>query len=222
MADIWKIGLETSATEYYENCKNVSDVGSDIFAARELAKICDTMSTNYEQIIEDQNDYLVEINEDLAEIEQLQKELEAQIREQESKRASILAKSEKEELSEEDKTELDELGTNIETLTNDSNSKISILNAGIQDKSKQAVDTVSKRTIARDYADTAIEKGTPMANTKDKRKSFWRKLSGSWDKSAIREAGKTAVNAGSNLLEYVEHSCDIEKEINSKTKKQKV
>ena len=58
-----------------------------------------------------------------------------------------------------------------------------------------------------------------IANTKDKRKTVWRKLFGSWNKSAEREAGKKAVEAGNNLLDQVETVKASEKEITKKTKK---
>ena len=79
--------------------------------------------------------------------------------------------------------------------------------------------TTSKAKIATDYGNTAIEKGTPLANTKDKRKSFWRKLSGSWNQAAKREAGNKAIEAGNDLLNQVETVKNSEKEITKKNKK---
>ena len=222
MTDIWKIGQETNAADFYEKSKNIGFIKSEIIAANIIAKVCDKMSENYEEILADQNEYLIDLNEELAEIENLQKELNAQIKAQEEERSSILEKAEDEELSEEDKTRLNEINNTIDQLTNDTNTKIAGINTDIDNKSKEADKNISKKSIAMDYGNTAIEKGTPLANTQDKRRSFWRRLSGSWDKSATREAGKLAVDAGNNLIEQVESSVEIEKEIKLKAQNKKV
>lgn len=222
MSNVWKIGQETNAADFYEMSKYAGAIKSEILAAKSIAKVCDQMAEAYDEIIQDQNDYLIEINEELAEIEQLQKELDTQIRQQEDERNSILSKAEDEELSDEDKAKLNDINDNIAKLTENSNAKIEGINADIQSKSAENKERTTKKMIARDFGNTAVEKGTPLANTKDKTKSFWRKTFGGWNKSATREAGKLAVNAGNNLLEQVDTAESIEKEIKVKTKNKKV
>ncbi len=79
-------------------------------------------------------------------------------------------------------------------------------------------DNASKAKIATDYGETAIEKRALLANTKDKCKSFWRKITGSWNKSATRKAANEAIDAGNNLLEKVETTSKNEAEIIKKIK----
>ena len=222
MADIWKVGQDTKAADFYENSKRIGFIKSDIIAAKIMANVCNKMAESYEDIVQDQNEYLVEINNELEEIELLQKELDAQILQQEKERNSILSKSEDEELSEEDNAKLNEIGENISKLTNDSSAKINDINTDIQKKGSLVEGNSSKKAIALDYGNTAIEKGTPLANTKDKTKSFWRKTFGGWNKAATREAGKAAVDAGNSLLEQVQTSESVEKEIKLKAKNKKV
>ena len=107
----------------------------------------------------------------------------------------------------------------INEIKEDTNIKIADINSKVDSTNEKAKGHRSKAEIATDYGETAVEKGTSLAETQDKRKSFWRKLSGSWNKSAEREAGKKAVEAGNNLLDQVETVKASEKEITKKTKK---
>lgn len=213
MMDLSKI----SATDFYNKIER--GIGGSFFAVNMLTVACETMSSSYDQIIDDQNEYITEIDAQINEIETLQKELDAKIKEQEAERDKILADAGNEGLSEEDEAKVNTINSEIEALNGDANTKIGSISSDIKGSSSKLESTVSKADVATDYGNTAVEKGTPLANTQDKRKSFWRKLSGSWDKSAEREAGKKAVDAGNNLLDQVETVKTSEKEITKKTKK---
>lgn len=206
-----------SATDFYNKIER--GIGGSFFAVNMLTVACETMSSSYDQIIDDQNEYITEIDAQINEIETLQKELDAKIKEQEAERDKILADAGNEGLSEEDEAKVNTINSEIEALNGDANTKIGSISSDIKGSSSKLESTVSKADVATDYGNTAVEKGTPLANTQDKRKSFWRKLSGSWDKSAEREAGKKAVDAGNNLLDQVETVKTSEKEITKKTKK---
>ena len=211
--DISKI----SATDFYNKIER--GIGGSFFAVNMLTVACEIMSSSYDQIIDDQNEYITEIDAQINEIETLQKELDAKIKEQEAERNKILSNAGNDGLSEEDEAKVNTINSEIEALNGDANAKIGSISSDIKGSSSKLENTTSKADIATDYGNTAVEKGTPLANTKDKRKSFWRKLSGSWNKSAEREAGKKAVEAGNNLLDQVETVKASEKEITKKTKK---
>ena len=213
MMDISKI----SATDFYNKIER--GIGGSFFAVNMLTVACEIMSSSYDQIIDDQNEYITEIDAQINEIETLQKELDAKIKEQEAERNKILSNAGNDGLSEEDEAKVNTINSEIEALNGDANAKIGSISSDIKGSSSKLENTTSKADIATDYGNTAVEKGTPLANTKDKRKSFWRKLSGSWNKSAEREAGKKAVEAGNNLLDQVETVKVSEKEITKKTKK---
>ena len=219
MSDVWKIAAKTNASDMYQITKSMIFFGSDIMAANRLTNMCNQMSLSYDQIIDDQNEYITEIDAQISEIETLQKELDVKIKEQEAERDKILADAGNEGLSEEDEAKVNTINSEIEALNGDANTKIGSISSDIKGSSSKLESTVSKADAATDYGNTAVEKGTPLANTQDKRKSFWRKLTGSWNKSAEREAGKKAVDAGNNLLDQVETVKAAEKEITKKTKK---
>ena len=219
MSDVWKIAAKTNASDMYQITKSMMFFGSDIMAANRLTNMCNQMSSSYDQIIDDQNEYITEIDAQINEIETLQKELDAKIKEQEAERNKILSNAGNDGLSEEDEAKVNTINSEIEALNGDANAKIGSISSGIKGSSSKLENTASKANIATDYGNTAVEKGTPLANTKDKRKTVWRKLFGSWNKSAEREAGKKAVEAGNNLLDQVETVKVSEKEITKKTKK---
>lgn len=213
MADVWNVVAKTSAIDMYNDKFSIN---GDMFKVNELTNICNQMSNSYEQFIEDQNDYETEIDTQLDEIESLKKELDKKIKEQDAEKQKILAAAGNEGLTDEDEAKIKVIDNEIETLNSDTNIKIRSVGAKVEDISTK--ESLSKAEIATDYAETTIEKGTPLANMKDKRKSFWRKLSGSWNKAAQRKAGNDAIDAGNNLLEKVATASKNEATIIKKTK----
>lgn len=218
MADVWKIAAQKSATDLYNEKIGGWCFTSDIMKAERLTSMCNQMSNTYDQIIDDQNDYEMEIDAQLEEIETLKKDLEEKIQAQEAERQKILKTAGNDGLTKEDESKIQTIDAEIASLNGDTNSKISAIGSKVDDTSSKEKDNASKAEIATDYGETAIEKGTPLANTKDKRKSFWRKLSGSWNKAATRKAGNDAIDAGNNLLEKVATTSKNEATIIKKTK----
>ena len=124
-------------------------------------------------------------------------------------------------MSEEDEAKVNSIEDEISGLTEDTNIKIADINSKVDSTSEKAKGHRSKAEIATDYGETAVEKGTPLAETQDKKKSFWRKTFGGWNKSAEREAGKKAVEAGNDLLEQVATATDVEDKIKARTQTKK-
>lgn len=232
MADVWKIGQNIKAADMWNNGALAGDyavgfagfigfIQSDIQKANTLTNMCKAMSESYDQIIDDQNEYYVEIDTELKEVEALQQELDAKIKAQEAEKNKILAAAGDDGLSEEDEDKVKLIDDEIAGLTSDTNTKIEDINSRVKDTGEKAKGHRSKAEIATDYGNTAVEKGTPLSEMKDKRKSFWRKTFGGWNKSAEREAGKKAVEAGNNLLEQVSTASDIEDKIKTRTQTKK-
>lgn len=186
-----------------------------------LTVTCNEMAKTYDQIIEDQNDYLVDIDASLDEISGLEADLEAKIKQLEAEIDELLKKKEDGTITEEEEAELESKNAEISNLKTQTGTQIAAKNEELTkttDKAGEA-DRKAKSEIATNYGETAIEKGQPLSETKDKKKSFWRKVFGGWNKQAERDAGKKLVEAGNGLLEQVNTSSEIDNEIAKKTKK---
>ena len=101
MADVWKIGQDVKAADVWNNGMLAGEYGAgfiwcgrvqqtDVQKANTLTNMCKAMSETYNQIVDDQNEYLVEVDEEMKEVEALQQELEAKIKAQEAERNKIL------------------------------------------------------------------------------------------------------------------------------------
>ena len=237
MADVWKIAQKISAEDMY-NCSSLRIAqnedggvktvnlgimfgGDDVTKVNNLTAMCEQMSSDYERIVDDNNAYVLEIEQEMDDIQQLQAELEKEIeqknKETEKEVDSIYKNAKDGELTKEEQSKVDNLWTS-------SNSEIAGLSAEVQSKvdgkssnvtkiADNASSSADKAKTATKYANTTIEKGEPLSTMQDKRKSFWRKMFGGWDKSREREAGSKAVEAGNTLLDQVTTSNDLEKQI---------
>lgn len=218
MSDVWKIGQDIKAADFYKGIEKML-FSSERVAAKAIAGICDKMAETYEQAIDEQNEYLLEVEELNQEIEELKKELEAEVEARNNEIDELNSKTNEDGTFEDGVSDsIGQKEDEIAQLNSEFGSLISAKSAEIDASVNNSKQVRSKEKIATDYGETAVEKGQPLAETKDKRKSFWRKLTGSWDKSATREAGQKAVDSGNNLLEKVGISAEIDNEINKKTK----
>ncbi len=239
MADVWKIGQNVKADEFYDKSKKgytfttkgegedtkvkssrIPFLGDEIFAANMLTATCNEMAKNYDQIIEDQNDYLVDIDTSLDEISGLEADLEVKIKQLEKEIEELLKKKEDGTITEEEEAELVSKNGEINNLTSQTEAMITAKNAELTKTTEKAgeTDRKAKSEIAKNYGETALEKGQPLSETKDKKKTFWRKLFGGWNKQAERDAGKKLLEAGNGLLEQVSTSSEIDNKIAKKTK----
>lgn len=221
--DIWKIGQYMKADEYYKVSPFINGCilfSNDVMKANNLAKICNEMSKSYDQIIEDQNDYIVDIDVSLGEISTLEANLEEKIKQLEKEISKLLEKKDNGTITEEEEAELSSKITELDNLKTQGNTEIAQKRGevGKTTDDAQEADRKSKSKIATDYGETALEKGQPLSETKDKRKSFWRKIFGGWNKQAERDAGNRLLEAGNGLLEQVSTSSNLDKEIAKKTK----
>lgn len=219
MADVAKVGQDSEARKIYDMFKKMPICGGEITAANVLTDICNKMAKDYDQIIADQNDYLVDIEVSLDEISDLEADLETKVEQLEKEQEELLKKKEGGTITEEEEAELLAKNDEITNLNTQAKTQIDTKNNEINKTTQEAGKKEDIAAKAKDYGETAIEKGQPLSETKDKKKSFWRKLFGGWNKQAERDAGKKLLEAGNGLLEQVNTSSEIDNEIAKKTKK---
>jgi TolA-binding protein len=235
---IWKIGQDVSASEYFENTKKgylylTDGEGEDetvktrrffgfgsTHAANTMAGMCDLMSAEYASSVDEANSYLLEIDSSMDELNNLQESVKEQIAKLEKEIAELNKKKEDGTITEDEENELNSKQEELNSLTSSSNTQIGTQTADINTTIGKANEVVStnKESIATDYGNTAVTKGDELASTEDKKKTFFRKIFGGWDKSKIREAGKKLAESGDNLLGNVTAGQSIRNEIDDKTK----
>ena len=89
MADVAKVGQDSEARKIYEK---IPVCCCEITAANVLTDICNKMAKDYDQIIADQNDYLVDIEVSLDEISDLEADLETKVEQLEKEQEELLRK----------------------------------------------------------------------------------------------------------------------------------
>ena len=213
--NVWELGEKYKAAEY---AKSVLPFQSKLLEARLLTKVCQQMSSSYDEVIDEQNEYLFEIENINEEIESLRDDLELEIKNKEKEIEKLLAKPDQEVLTDEEKAEVEALYGDIDGLTAEINGTIETKNAEIKTNSDKASNVRTKEVIAQDYGETTLEKGTELAGTEVKG-GFFRKLFGRTKSlRKKKEAGEVAVKVADELLSKLDDSRAIDKEITKKSK----
>lgn len=219
MSDVWKIGQEINAKDYYNTFKELPLTRGDVLAAKALTNVCEKMTQAYEQVIQDQNEYLIDIETSYEEMSTLEADLQAKIKQVEERLAELLKKQEDGTITESEQAEILSLNSELESLRAQADKQLGQKQDDISKLQENAnKNHKSKKAIATNYGEVAIEKGEPLSETKDKTKSFWRKIFGGWDKSEERKAGKNLLQAGNDLLDKVSIATEIDETILKKTK----
>ena len=213
MTDISKVQT-ASASEVYDQYK----VFGSVLAARILTNCCEAKSEEMDQLIDEQNEYLSEIEVQLSDITALQEDMNSRVAELEAEISKLLEKKDAGTITEEEEEELASKSAEVKSLTSDTNSQVTSKNSEVKTLMGKSGDCTATINSAEDYGKTAIEKGTPLAETKNKRKSFWRKMFGGWDKSKTREAGEELVKVGEELNSKVANAKQVVGAIKTKSK----
>lgn len=219
-----KVIAKKGAEEFLEDASSIGPWKNELLGVKILTTACEYLDENVMQ------DAIEELELNIEEIEEANRKIDVLINEkatkdaENSQRAEKIATLEAKEkdgtITEEEQQELDTLRLEQEGASTDSyNDEIASLTGNINTKSESIATIDAKIEKSFDYGELTLEKGTEYANKKDKRKSFWRKTFGGWDKSAYREAGNAAVEAANDLLESAETAKDLNKKLKS-TKKQ--
>lgn len=216
---IWKIGQETSAQNFYNDIKN-GIIGclflrGDTFAVNQLTSICNAMTRAYDEVIDDKNEYLFEMDKEIKEFENYKEDVDAKIKQLINEIKSLEQKKQDGSITEEEEKDLENKKEELSTLMSDYGTKIDDKTKGVKEKNDDTINKhKSKAAIAKDYGETTIEKGTPLAETKVSH-GFFKKLFGCTGKGK-KEAGEKAVKAGNELLDKVNISNEIDSDINKK------
>lgn len=222
MTEVSKVTYKPQAEKFYNAWKDMGIFGGEILAAKVLTKTCDRYSKEFENIIKDQNEYILELDDNLEYIDNIQAELEEKIAELEAEKEELLAKEKDGTLTEEDKQRLEEIDAEIETLTNSANDDISAHYVEAE-HDEEGINSYDYRVAAAtDFGETAVKKGEPLSKTQDKRKSFWRKIFGGWNMKDYRKAGEKLLKSGNNLLDKVDESKSLNESSIKKFNAQKV
>ena len=215
--EVWQIGKNVNAEDYYNDIKKAIPFSSETFAVNALASVCEEMINTYDQIIDDQNDNIIDIDSLTNQMDNKNKSIQERIEKLKKEIAALEQKEQDGNISAEElgaltakKSELN----NLLGLTSSSGEKES---KEISEKNEKLKKTYrSKEKIATEYGETSVDKGTPLAQTKVKG-GFFRKLLGTTGKNKKR-AGERAVNAGNELLNKINDSNKVQEDIDKKVK----
>ena len=217
-SEIWKIGQDTNAQEMFEKSKRMGIWQSEIFGVRKLTEICKTMSASYDEVVDDQNEYLIEMEGEINSIEDLKDEIDEKIKQLFTEIKKLDKKEKDGTITDEEREELKAKKGELDTYMHDADAKLDEKSNKIaESNSKNADKHKSKQAIAKDYGETTVEKGTPLANTEVKTKSFWRSIFGGTGEGR-KKAGDAAVKAGEELLNKVGISEEIDKKVEDNIK----
>ena len=217
--DIWQIGEQIKASDYYNYAKNnvkqnfqawflTGRAYNEAQATKQLANICDAMSTSYDQIINDQNEYVIELNEDLTDFEELKESIDEKI-EQLYSEIKILGKKEEDgTITEEEQKELNIKRGELSSYMSDADKQINEKQNNIKSKNidSQISSFSSKEAIAKDYGETTVEKAEEHLSSLHLFDDIYR----------------IALQSGNNLLDKVEKSTEINDRIKECNKSFKI
>lgn len=210
MSNVWQIGQENSAAQMYDKIKL-----GDVAKVKILTNICNEMTNKFDEITNDENKYLLEVDDINSEIDGMRSDLQAQIEQMKAEIAELEKKYDDGTITEEETKELMQKKGELNELIQNGNSNIKAKGQEASDKGKAVIEKhQSKVAIAKDYGETTVEKGQPLADTKVKN-GFFRRLFGTTGKNK-KEAGEKAVEAGNTLLSKVDEANSFEKQITGK------
>ncbi len=217
-SEIWKICENKSAEDYFKMCKQIGILKSDTIAVNILADACQGMLDAYDEIINDQNEYVIEIDDIITKAENTFNDIQSKIEKLKEEINELRQKADDGTITEEEREELSSKLGELRRLEDLSISSIKQEKNELSSKNNELdSECRSKAKIATDYGKTAVEKGKPLAETEVKG-GFFRKLFGSTGKSK-KAAGEKAVSVGTNLLNKVKESSGIQDDIDKKLNK---
>lgn len=212
VSNIWKVCQETNAQQMYENVKNANFFNKELNAVKSLTNICNQISDSYDEILDDQNEYLFELENDTASLDALKEDVDQKIKALFEEIKALDKKEKDGTITEEEKQELENKRGELSVLMKDSDEKINNAVSEAKAKGDEKINQQkSKVAVAKNYGEVTLEKGKPLADTKVSH-GFFKKLFGSTGKNK-KVVGEKAVEAGNNLLDKVSESTDINAKI---------
>ena len=210
-SEIWKIGQETNAQQMYEQAK-IGALNNKIRGVLTLANMCNQMSEVFGEILDDQNEYLLDIENSDFGLQDLKTNLNKQIEKLMDEVKALEIKKQNGDITEEEQKDLNSKREELESLIGNFDSQIKNEKDKINEKSTEKLqENKSKVAIAKNYGEVTIEKGTPLAET-EVSSGFFKKLFGCTGQDE-KDAGDAAVKAGTELLEKVDISDELNNQI---------
>ena len=216
-SEIWKVGQEINAQSMF---KNINDNGingcwsvrGEVAAVKVLTQMCNQMTTEFDEILDDQNEYLIEMENADLNFENLKADINEKIKQLYEEIKALEKKEQNGSITEEEQEELKSKKGELDALMKDSDNKVEEQVNAVKSKGDEKIQSQkSKIAVAKNYGEVTVEKGTPLSET-EVSSGFFKKLFGCTGKSK-KEAGEEAVEAGNNLLDKVTKSNDINDEI---------
>ncbi len=205
-SEIWNINI--SAQDYYKKVEENVPAHSEVIAVKVLTNTCEDMSADFDELLEDENNYEIELDSLYDEFDNFEESSEDKIKTLLSE-IQILERKEKDgTITEEEQKELDAKRTEFQSLNAEVQSKTKeqsdSINAKSENISSAIKDISTKEKMAKNFGEFLIEKGTPLAET-EVSSGFFKKLFGNTGADK-KEAGDNALKAGNVLLGKVRNS----------------
>lgn len=177
-----------------------------------LLETCKEISNDYDTIVDEQEEYLVEMDNLLEDINSLSNEEREKIEKQQKEIEELEAKKKDGTITEEEDKELAEKKSEVVILINNNENSIKTKTTEVENVQAKSDISRSKEKVAENWGNTTINEGKEYASEDDGHGLFGTGLFAS-DNSDIRELGEDMMKTGNNLLEKVGKSVDIDEEI---------
>ena len=225
-SEVWKVAQNTDAQTMYETSSYVQKVcrsyRSELEGLNKITSMCKEMSESFNEVIQDQNNYVLEFETLESDFIQEQNDIKKQIKTLLAEIKTLEAKEQDGTITEDEQKELDSKKERLNGLYQESSQKTKEKKAELKNNKAEIKEKYSqKEKIASDYGNLAVDKGNDFIDDEIAEKEqndeylclFRFVLTGRYNKHL---AGKDAVAAGSDLLDKVSESSLVDKKISSK------
>jgi len=228
-SEVWNVAQNTGAQDMYETSsyyRSAFHIGkNELNGLKKITSMCLEMTETFNEVVQDQNNYIIEFENLETEYKQEQNDINAQIKQLMAEIKALEVKAQEGTLTEDEQNELDAkkgqlYSSSIES-AGDKKAKLDENKAAIKDKYGK------KEKIASDYGNLAVEKGNDFLNEEiSKKEKEAEKEGGKINLNPFKFVfngklekhlnGKAAITAGEGLLDKVEESSLVDKKISSK------
>lgn len=226
MDNIWNVCQDQKAEDMYNNLYNKyrSPIMSVtlIITINTLSSICSNMIEQYNQVVTDEQEYLIEVENIKEQQSSLEEDIQAQIEQLKKEIEELEQKDGDGTITDDERKELKDKRGELNTLVEQSKDNEDLSNQKIDGISSEAKEKRSKEAIASDYGNVTVKKGSELAKTGDSVGTLGKILSfGLWTDHSMQRAGEAAVKVGDNLLGLVHDAKTINNEIDNKKEEKK-
>ena len=231
-SEVWNIAQNVDANTMYENSSYYMGVfrmgKNELLGLQKITSMCVEMTATFNEVVQDQNNYVIEFENLEMAYSQEQNDISAQIKQLIAEIKALEVKAQEGNLSEDEQKELDAKKGQLNSLYNASVENSADRKAQLAENKAAIKDKYSKKEkIASDYGNLAVEKGNDFLDEEiSKKEKEAEKEGGKLNLNLFKIVfngklekhlnGKTAIAAGEGLLDKVEESALVDKKISSK------